>query len=275
MGKLTEALKRVGTERISRIQKKPDVRYVTRKVENTDIDPHIVSFHDPLSPITEQYKIARTNIQTLKSTKNYKTFVVTSSVHGEGKSITSTNLAMTLAHDLDDKSVLLIDADMRKGKAAKYLGINPSPGLSELLKGEVKIDSVLVSPDMDNLTIIPPGKVPDNPAELLNSKKMKTLIASFKQRFDYILIDTPPIMPLTDACTFGTLVDGAILVIQAGRTQRGVVKQSISRMSQSGLKPLGYIMTHVEYHLPQYLYRYVQEYDSYKYYNKVTEKINN
>lgn len=265
MGKITEALKKVRDERIQRIQKKVDVQYVVRKVENTPINEHIVCFHDPSSPVGEQYKIMRTNIQALKYTKGYKTFAITSSIHNEGKTVSSINLAMSMAHDLNSKSVLLVDADMRKGKIAKYLGLSSSPGLSEILKGEVEPEAAFVSINVDNLTIIPSGKVPKNPSELLGSKKMAGLIELFKTQFDYIFIDAPPVMPLTDACLIGPLCDGIIMVVQAGRTQRDLVRHSEGRLNQARAKTLGYILTNVEYHLPQYLYRYVQEYGSYEY----------
>lgn len=268
MGKITEALKKVANERVAKIQKRPEVQYVIRKLQNTAINEHIVSFHDPSSPIGEQYKILRTNIQNLRVTKNYKTFVMTSAINSEGKTVTSVNLAIAMAHDLNNKSVLLIDADMRKGTVAKYVGINRSPGLSEILKDEVGIDSVLVNPDIPNLTIMPSGKVPRNPAELLSSKKMESLLNTLKPRFDYIFIDSPPIMPLTDACILGPMVDGVILVVQAGRTQKDVVKHAESRLVQSRATIVGYVATNIEYHLPQYLYRYINKYDSYYYHEK-------
>ncbi|MBI5144306.1 MAG: CpsD/CapB family tyrosine-protein kinase, partial [Candidatus Omnitrophica bacterium] len=220
MGKITEALKKVRDERIARIQKKPEIQYVVKKVENTKIDQHVVAFHDPSSLVGEQYKILRTNIQSLNTTKGHKTFIITSSINAEGKTITAINLAMTMAHDLNNKSILLIDADMRKGRLAQYLSINPSPGLSEILKGKAEVDSVFVSPNVDNLTVMPSGKIPRNPTELLGLKTMANLIASLKTRFDYIFIDTPPVVTLADACILGPLVDGVILVVQAGRTQR-------------------------------------------------------
>ncbi len=260
MGRITDALKKVADERIQRIQKKPDIQYVVKKIENTKIDQHVVSFHDPSSPVGEQYKILRTNIQSLKTTKDYKTFLITSAVNGEGKTITSVNLSLAMAHDLNNKSILLIDADMRKGKVSKYLGIHSSPGLSEILKGEAEPDITFVSPSVDNLTIIPAGKVPRNPAELLGSKKMSALLASLKTRFDYIFVDSPPVVPLTDPCLLGAMVDGVIMVIQAGRTQRDVVKQAEHRLQQAHAKTIGCIMTNVEYHLPHYLYRYVHKY---------------
>jgi capsular exopolysaccharide synthesis family protein len=265
MGKITDALRKVTDERIARIQKKPEIQYVVRKLENTNIEEHIVSFHDPTSPVAEQYKILRTNIQSLRQTKGYKTFAITSSIHGEGKTVTAINLAITMAQDLNTKSVLLIDADMRKGKMAKYLGISQSPGLSNILKGETEPDATFVSPGIDNLTIIPSGKAPRNPAELLGSKKMESLITSLQPRFDYIFIDTPPVMPLTDACLVGPFTDGVIIVVQAGRTQREVIKHTENRLYQARAKTLGYAMTNVEYHLPQYLYRYVHEYSDYAY----------
>jgi len=273
MGRITEALRKTNNERIAQIQKKPDMKYVIRKIENTNVDEHIVSFHDATSPVGEQYKILRTNIQTLRQTKGYSTFVITSAIHGEGKTMTSINLAMSLAHDLNNKSVLLIDADMRKCKVSKYLGIDQTPGLSELLQGETRTESVLVSPGVENLTVIPAGKTPKNPSELLASKDMGRLLLSLKSKFDYIFIDTPPVMPLTDACIVGPLTDGILLVIQAGRTQRDVIKHAEGRLYQAHAKTLGYIMTNVEYHLPHYLYRYIHEYSDYAYYKQPDKEV--
>lgn len=268
MGRITSALQKVANDRIQRIQKRPEIQYIVKRLENTKIEEHIVSFHDPASPVGEQYKILRTNIQSLKYTKNYKVFVMTSAIHSEGKTVTSINLAIAMAQDLNKKTILLIDGDMRKGKIAKYLGLQQSPGLSEILKGEIEPDSAFVSPNIDNLTIIASGKTPRNPSELLGSHKMENLLESFKARFDYIFIDSPPVMNVTDACLLSAMADGAILVIQAGRTQRDLIHHSENRLSQARAKTLGYVMTNVEYHLPQYLYRYIQEYGHYSYKEK-------
>lgn len=271
MGRITDALKKVADDRVARVQKKPDLQYVVRKAENTKIEPHIVAFHDPSSPIGEQYKIIRTNIQSLGGTKSMKMFIVTSSINGEGKTITSINLAMTMAHDLNGKKVLIVDADMRKGTMAKYLGIQRYPGLSEVLKGEAELEQTFVTPNVDNMTVIPAGRVPRNPSELLGSKKMKTVLESLRARFDYILIDTPPVTPVTDPSILGALVDGTIMVIQAGRTQRDILKHSEARLAQAHAKVVGYIMTNVEYHLPQYLYRYIHKYGEYAYKSEAAE----
>jgi len=270
MGKITEALKKVADERVARIQMKPEIRYVVKKVKNTSVDQHIVSFHDITSPIGEQYSILRTNIRSLKHAKNYKSFIITSSIDGEGKTVTALNLAISMANDLNDKSVLLIDADMRKGKVGKYLGLGAHSGLSEFLQDKSDSDSLFLNPGIANLTVVAAGKRPKNPSELLNSKKMEQFISMTKKRFDYIFIDTPPVMPLTDACIVGPMVDGAIFVIQSGKTQRDTVKYAETHLYQARTKTLGYVMTKLEYHLPSYLHRYVNKYDSYSYYNKET-----
>lgn len=269
MGRLTEALKKVTDERVTRIQKKPEHDYIIKRVENTKIEPHIVAFHDPHSVVGEQYRIIRTNLQSLKLKGDYRTFVITSCVNGEGKTVTSANLSMVMASDLNNKSILLIDADMRKGKVAKYLGLKSSPGLSEILQDGIDPGSAFVSPNIPNMTIVPSGKVPKHPAELLSSKKMQSFLAGVKSKFDYIFIDSPPVMPLTDPCILGPLADGVILVIQAGRTQRDMVRTAQHRLEQAHAKVVGSVITGVEYHLPHYLYRYVHEYAGYgAYYQK-------
>jgi len=273
MGRITDALKKVADERVARIQKKPDIQYVVKKAENTKIEPHIVAFHDSASPVGEQYKIVRTNIQSLKASGDYKTFLITSSMNGEGKTVTAVNLSMTMAGDLNNKSILLIDADMRKGKVARYLGLSRRPGLSDILKEEIPLEEALVSPDINNFTIIPAGKPVRNPAELLSSKKMMQTLAALRTKFDYIFIDSPPVMPLTDPCILGSICDATILVIQAARTQRDTVKTVENRLKQARAKVVGYIITGVEYHLPHYLYRYAHEYGVYDaYYQKETKK---
>ena len=183
----------------------------------------------------------------------------------EGKTVTGVNLVIEMARDLNGKNILLIDADMRKGRVAQYLGLDKVPGLAEILKGEVEPDATFVSPNIDNLTIIPSGKAPKNPAELLGSKKMKVLLESLRARFDYIFIDSPPVMLLTDPCILGAMADGVIMIAQAGRTQREIIKHAQQRLAQAHANVLGFIVTNVEYHLPMYLYRYVNRYSDENY----------
>ena len=266
MGKITEALKKVSDKRISEAYyEEPAFQYLAKKIENTNIDEHILSFHDPSSPAGEEYKILRTHLQSIKYEKNNKIFLITSSISAEGKTVTSINLSISMAHDTNNKKTLLIDADMRKGKVARYLGSESHPGLSDFLQNNASIDDIIVSPGIENLNIIFSGKVPKHPSELLNSKNMEKLLESLKTRFDYIVIDSPPVMPLTDACILAHMVDGVILVVQSSRTQKDILKQTQKRLNQARAKILGFVMTGVEHHLPKYLHRYVNRYDAYSY----------
>ena len=261
MGKMTDALKRVTEERITHVERKKEVTsvgYILTQKADSKIDPRVVSYHEPASPISEQYKMLRTNILTMGAKRNLKTFVVSSSIHGEGKSVTSTNLAFVLAEDLNAKSVLLIDADLRKSRVSRLLGLGPRPGLADVLSNGMSLSDVLVDIGVKNLTVMPGGKTPKNPAELLGSVKMKQLITELKGQFDTIIFDAPPIINVTDPGVLGAQTDGVFFVVQAGRTQRTSIQHAEHLLAQAHAKILGYIVTNVEYHLPEYLYRYVE-----------------
>jgi len=263
MGKITDALKKAAENRLARIEQRPQHSYVVEVdpqiTKDFNIDPHVVAFSDPRSPVSEQYKILRTNLMSLSSpAKPIKTIGITSSIHNEGKTITSLNLAITLAHDLAKKTILILDADLRKSRVQKIMGIDTiNAGLSEYLQDSLALDNVLIKTGIQNLTLLPAGKSPKNPAELLASYRMKELLGTLKTHFDFVIIDMPPVIPVTDPGVIGAQIDGMILVIQAGRTQRNIIASAESLLSQARVKLLGYIMTNVEYHMPEYLYRYM------------------
>lgn len=262
MGKITDALRKAAEERLQRIEKldsQKEVKYefIATKSVDSKIDPRIISFYDLQSPVTEQYRTLRTNISALNTEKPVKTITITSSIHGEGKTITAINLAITTARDLDKKKVLLVDADMRRSRISKYLGVNSEIGLSELIANGTKIDDALLNIGIDNLTLLPAGKPPHNPAELLGSLKLKNLISQLKTKYDFIIFDAPPVVPVTDAGILGSQTDGVVMVIQANRTQKGVVKHGEGLLKQAQAKLLGYVLTNVQYHIPAYIYRYL------------------
>jgi len=262
MGKITEALKKAAQERLSRIEKidkAGEVKYefVARKTVDSKIDPRIVSFYDSKSAVAEQYRILRTNIQALSTKKPIKTLTITSSIHGEGKTITAINLAVSMAHDLNKKSILLVDADLRRARISRYLGFNTEAGLADLIADGLSLDQALLNIGIDNLTILPAGKISHNPAELLGSTKLRNLIGFLRTKYDYIIFDTPPIIPVTDAGVLGAQTDGVIMVIQANRTQKGVVKHGEGLLKQAQAKLRGYILTNIQYHIPAYIYRYL------------------
>jgi capsular exopolysaccharide synthesis family protein len=262
MGKLTDALKRAAQERLARIEKldkKSEVKYefIAKKTVDSKIDPRIVAFYDSKSTVAEQYRTLRTNLQALSSKSPLRAITITSSIHGEGKTITAINLAISMAHDLGKKSILLVDADLRRARISKYLGFTSELGLADLITNGSNVDEAVLNIGIDNLTVLPAGKIPPNPAELLGSMKMKNFISLLKSKYDYIIFDTPPIIPVTDAGLLGAQTDGVILVIQADRTQKGIVEHGQGLLKQAQAKLLGYILTNIQYHIPGYIYRYL------------------
>lgn len=261
MGKITEALKKAAEERLERLDKITRIRdheqVVIKKMGSSRVDPRIVTYFDPKALITEQYKILRTNVLSLNKGKPPKVMVVTSSLHSEGKTITTLNLAVAIAQSNKKPKVLVIDADLRRGRLAKYLGVDQNIGLTEVLMGKANPADVLFHIDIENLAFMASGAVPPNPVELLDSDVLRDFINSMRNKFDHILLDTPPIISVTDSGIVGSIADGVLLVVQAGRTQRGVVERAMELLEQSHSKVIGHVLTNIEYHLPEYIYRYL------------------
>lgn len=262
MGKITDALKRAAEERIFKLERSnsnSSVKYefVAKKTADSPVDPRIVVFYDIHSSVSEQYRTLRTNIQGLNSGKPIKTITITSSIHGEGKTITAINLAIALARDSNKKKVIMIDADLRRPKISKYLGINSDLGLAGIISDGAQIPEALFNVGIENLDVLPAGKYSGNPAELFGSTKMINLIGLLKSKYDYIIFDTPPIIPVTDAGLIGAHTDGVIMVIKSAHTQRGMISHSETLLNQAQAKLLGYVLTNIQYHIPAYIYRYL------------------
>jgi len=261
MGKLTNALKKAAETRMERIEKINSIKerssIIIKKMGDSQIDPRIVTYFDPKALVSEQYKIMRTNVLSINKGKPFKVCIITSSIHMEGKTLSALNLAVTLAQTVKKPKVLVIDADMRRGRVERYLGVKQPVGLSEVLRGQGDPADALFKIDLENLTFMTSGAVPENPVELLDSENMAKFLAEMKMQFDHIIIDTPPIISVTDAGILGSQTDGAVFIIQAGRTQRGIVSRATELLHQAHTKILGYVLTNVEYHLPEYIYRYL------------------
>jgi capsular exopolysaccharide synthesis family protein len=262
MGKITDALKKAADERMSHLDKMNKIkerdRLIIKMMGESQVDPSIVTYFDPKALISEQYKTLRTNILSMNNGKPPRTFVITSSIYGEGKTVTSLNLAISLAQSVNNPKVLLIDADMRKGKLARYLGVNQEHGLSDILQETKKPEDVLFHlDDIKNLAFLGAGQIPENPAELLAGDYMKAYLSQMRKDFDFVILDTPPIISVTDAGIIGPLTEGVLMVIQAGRTQRGIIRRAEELLYQCHTKVIGHVLTNIEYHLPEYIYRYL------------------
>ena len=193
--------------------------------------------------IQEAYKQLRTNIRFCIRDQHCKKFCITSSQAGEGKSITILNLAISIAQT--GKKVLLIDADMRRPTIARLLVEKASPGLSEVLLGEVTNEEAVHPSVYPNLDILFSGEIPPNPSEILSGESFAALIEASADKYDYILVDTPPVNVVTDACVIANLLDGVLLLVREGRTNKEEVRQAINNLQLTGAKILGYILNGV------------------------------
>ena len=190
----------------------------------------------------ESYKLLRTNLLFALPEKECRIIGVTSSIRGEGKSTTSVNLAYTLAQT--GKRVLLIDGDMRLPTIGQKLDMTSTPGLSNLLAGlSAERNCLRKSSYFDNWYILPAGDIPPNPSELLGSERMHALLDRYKDVFDYILLDLPPVNIVVDALVITKWTDGIIVVVRENYTDRKALDACMYQVEKLGAKMLGFVMT--------------------------------
>lgn len=192
------------------------------------------------APRAEAFRVLRTNLQFVDVDATTKVFVVTSALPGEGKTTTSVNLAITLAQA--GQKTLLIECDLRRPKAALALDVDTSVGVTTVLLGKVSFDDALQEHPGTGLAVLASGAVPPNPAELLQSRAMAELLNHAKDRFDTIIIDAPPLLPVTDAALLASQADGAIVVAAHGRTTREQLAQAGERLEQVGAQQVGIVL---------------------------------
>ena len=203
----------------------------------------------------EAYKTLRTNIRFFLHGNNCKKICITSSTMGEGKSITMLNLAISFAED--GKKVLLIDADMRRPALARLLMEKAAPGLSNVLAGLADVDVAIRENIYPNLDVLFSGDIPPNPSELLGSFEMKKMLDTLSGRYDYILVDTPPVNMVADTCVVADMLDGVLYLVRQGRTEKDCVRRGVSQLQLTGAKVLGFVMNGID---PKANKRYYAEY---------------
>jgi len=187
-----------------------------------DRSPDLVCFHSPKSTASEAYRGIRTNILFSAAGTTPQVILVTSASPREGKTMTSSNLATTMAQA--GSRVLLLDCDLRRPKMHQIFGVSREVGITNLLVGNESFENVVIHTEVPNLDLISTGPLPPNPSEMLGSKRMIELLSSLKKDYDRVVIDSPPITAVTDANVLGQVVDGVVLVIRAGETVREVGK---------------------------------------------------
>ncbi len=207
-----------------------------KKMSLSSTHPCIITYHEPDSPVSEEYRKLKTILLNMTRDNFRNTLMVTSALSGEGKSITSTNLAIMLARDYG-QTVLLIDADLRRPSLHEYLGLENSIGLTDCLEDHVDIGKAIVKTGIQKLSFLSAGKKPADPAELLSSQRMKDFLAEVKHRYRdrYILLDTPPILLFAETHAISMLVDGVLAVVKEGVASVKGVRQMFEILKGSSV----------------------------------------
>ena len=218
----------------------------------------IISYNDPKSVISEQYRAIRTNIEYSNVDQNTKTILVTSSDKNEGKTTTVSNLAVSFANL--NKKVLLIDCDLRNASIHKMFRLNNIYGLTDILAKDRAVDKCIQKTELENLYVLTAGAIPPNPAEILSSEKMKNLIENLKNVYDYIFIDTPPIGLVTDAGVLSSFIDGVVLVVKSESVEKKYLEETKKKLDAVDARILGAILN--SYKSEQ------KDYNYYSYYGK-------
>ncbi len=197
---------------------------------------------DPRGQIAEQFRSLRNSIIALNPDGAPRTVVLTSAVEGEGKTVSSLNLAIALA-ELPGTQVLVVDGDLHAPAVEEYLGVPRRQGLADVLRGTCAIDAAIRSSSIAQVSLMGAGTLPENPSKLLGSERMRTVLNSLKQRYSYVLIDTPAAMSISDASLLGAIADGVVLVVRLESTPRPYVEQTLNDLEAMGGNVLGTCLT--------------------------------
>jgi capsular exopolysaccharide synthesis family protein len=193
--------------------------------------------------VAEQFRTLRTNIQFSSLGNEVKTIVITSSLPSEGKSTVVSNLAITMARS--DKRVVIVDCDLRKPSIHKKFSLPNSRGVTNILAQRKTIKEVIIRTNVPNLYVISSGPIPPNPSELLSTQKMKDILEELESNFDMVLLDTPPILSVTDAQILSTLAQGTILVTSYGKVEKKLLLNAKESIEKVGGKILGVVINKI------------------------------
>ncbi|EOV9526560.1 CpsD/CapB family tyrosine-protein kinase [Bacillus cytotoxicus] len=212
----------------------------------------LVTYRQPKSNISEQYRNIRTNIEFTSVDHQIRSIIFTSASPGEGKTITAANLAVVFGQQ--GKKVLLIDANLRKPTLQSLFAVHTSNGLTNVLSGKVKCMQCIQKTEVENVYLMPSGPTPPNPAELLGYHTMDEVLQEGYEMFDIILIDTPPVLAVTDAQILANKCDGIVLVVRSGMTAKEKVVKAKQILDKVSGKLLGVILNDKKQDQEQYGY---------------------
>lgn len=204
----------------------------------------LITVTQPKSPVAEQYRTIRTNIEFMAVDREIQAILVTSATQGEGKSTTSSNLAVAYAQQ--GKNVLIIDTDMRRPTVHYTFKVANGLGLSSLLTRQAEKDKAILPTKIDNLSILTAGPIPPNPAELLSSRAMEHLVSQLREEFDIIIFDAPPLLQVADSRITSKLTDGVVLVVGCTTSDRQRVLKAKEQLELAEAKILGVVLNRRE-----------------------------
>ena len=210
---------------------------------NKKVEGHLIKDFESDSLLVEAYRILRTNILLADKEQTLQTIQVTSASPGEGKSMVAANLASIIA--LAGSRCILVDANLRKPVLADQFGVNGQIGLTNVLMGLVKLESALAYTEIPGLRLLPGGPIPPNPADLLGSQAMAVLMEELKDQAALVIIDSPPLLSVVDSSLIAPLVDGVILVVGSGQTERKSLVRARQLLDAAQAKVLGVVLNSV------------------------------
>ena len=218
----------------------------------SDARADLVTLHNPRGKVSEAYRALRTGIVFSAPDERLRKILVTSAAPGEGKTISATNLAITMAQT--GGKVLLVDSDMRHPRVHTLFNLNNTHGLSNLLIGEARARQAIKTTSVPNLHVMTSGPIPPNPSELLGSQRMKKVIHGLSKFYDRIIFDSPPSVTVTDANILGTMVNGVVVVVRASSTARELARRGASQLRSVNARILGTVLNHVPKGRESYYY---------------------
>ncbi|MFJ8064775.1 CpsD/CapB family tyrosine-protein kinase [Psychrobacillus sp. NPDC096426] len=226
----------------------------TKKRAIQTVARKLVTSVNTRSIVSEQFRTLRTNINFSMPDKELKTFLVTSSSPGEGKSTVAANTAVVFAQE--GKKVLLVDTDMRKPTVHYTFHLTNTLGTSNLLTRQATVEEVVKTSEIENLDIITCGPIPPNPAELLSSQTMNNVIGEMKESYDIIIFDAPPVLSVADAQILSNKCEGTILVMNTGETEKGGVIKAKEALVSSQANIIGVVLNNFQLQKDHYYYQY-------------------
>lgn len=236
----------------NRLPRNSPLRFLTNSdvEEDQRFSQALVASHHPFSLIAESYRMVRSGLLLTRTEQPLRVVLLTSARPSEGKTSVTLNLAITLAQS--GRQVVVVDADLRAGNCHTLLGLPNRYGLVHLLNDDLPLDAVLQRTVVDGLYFITRGPVPPDPAKLLGSDRMKEVLKGLQERFDLVLIDTPPAIAVSDAVVLSVQCDGVLLVLRAQKTPAGAIQRVVERLETVGAKILGTVLVGADMRHPDY-----------------------